>query len=159
MPFSKSVSTKIGHYSLNLLDKNFPKYHKFHNIFNGNSVKVSYSCTRNIKSTIINHNKTILGESEISNKKKCNCFYKNTCSLSGEFQAENINYEAGLNSNKLNYDEKYYKSNCETTFKKRFVNHKKSFNNDQYKNEMELSKEVWNLKSSNDNSEIAKKIV
>ena len=159
--FSKSVSTKIGHYFLNLLDKHFPKNHKFHNIFNRNNVKVSYSCTKNIKSIITNHNKTILDESETSNKKKCNCIYKNTCPLNGECQAENIIYQASLNSNKLNYDGKYYKGSCETTFKKRFANHKKSFNNDQHKNERELSKEVWNLKSTNKfrNSEIAWKIV
>ena len=35
---------------------------------------------------------------------------------------------------------------------KRFANRKKSFNNDQYKNETELSKEVWNLKSTNNNA-------
>ena len=64
-----------------------------------------------------------------------------------------------MNSNKLNYEEKYYKGSCETTFKKQFANHKKSFNNDQYKNETEVSKEVWNLRSTNNNSEIAWKIV
>ena len=63
-PFSKTVSTKIGHYFLNLLDKLFPKNHKFHSIFNRNNVKVSYSCTRNMKSIIPNHNKTILNKSE-----------------------------------------------------------------------------------------------
>ena len=63
-PFSKSVSTKIGHYFLNLLDKHFLKNNKFHSILNKNNVKVSYSCTRNIKSIITNYNKTILNESE-----------------------------------------------------------------------------------------------
>ena len=46
----------------------------------------------------------ILDESETSNKKKCNCIYKNTCPLYEECQAENIIYQASLNSNKLNYD-------------------------------------------------------
>ena len=117
-----------------------PKNNKFHNIFNRNNVKVSYSYIKNIKSIIPNHNKTILNESETSNKKKCNCIYKNTCPLNGECQAENIIYQASLNSNKLNYDEKYYKGSWETTSKKRFANHKKSFNNDQYENETKLSK-------------------
>ena len=44
-PFSKSVITKVGHCFLKLLDKHFPKNHKFHKIFNRNTVKVSYSCT------------------------------------------------------------------------------------------------------------------
>ena len=71
-PFSKSVSTKIGHYFLNLLDNHFSQSQKFNNIFNRNNVKVSYSCIKNIKSIITNHNKTILNESELSNKNKCN---------------------------------------------------------------------------------------
>ena len=84
---------------------------------------------KNIKYIIANHNKTILNESDTSNKKKCNYIYKSTCSLNGEFQVKNIIYQASLNSNKLNYDEKYYKGSC----KNRFADHKKSFNNDQYK--------------------------
>ena len=48
---------------------------------------------------------------------------------------------------------------CETPYKKRFANHKKSFNNDQCKNETKLSKELWNLKTTNNNSKIAWKIV
>ena len=42
-PFNQSVSTKIGKYLLNLLDIHFPPHHKFHKIFNRNSVKISYS--------------------------------------------------------------------------------------------------------------------
>ena len=57
------------------------------------------------------------------------------------------------------YTTKYYKGSCGATFKKRFANHKKSFNNDQYKNETELSKSVCNLKSTNENLEIAWEIV
>ena len=34
----KTVSSKIGHYFLNLLDKHFPKKYKFHSIFNGINV-------------------------------------------------------------------------------------------------------------------------
>ena len=64
-----------------------------------------------------------------------------------------------MNSNKFNYDEKYYEGSCETTFKKRFANHKKSFNNEQWKNETELSKEVWNLRSTNNKAETGCKIV
>ena len=48
-PYNKNVSTKIGNFFLNLIDKYFPTDHKFHKLFNRNSVKVSYSCTKNIK--------------------------------------------------------------------------------------------------------------
>ena len=40
-PFSKNVSTKIGKYFLDLLDKHFPKHHRFYKIFTRNSANVS----------------------------------------------------------------------------------------------------------------------
>ena len=64
-----------------------------------------------------------------------------------------------MNSNKLTYDKKYNKGSCKITFKKWFANHTKLFNNNQHKNETQLSKEVWNFKLANNNSEIAWKIV
>ena len=48
-PYNKTVSTKIGYYFLNLIDKYFPRNHEFHQIFNRNCVKASYSCTKNMK--------------------------------------------------------------------------------------------------------------
>ena len=62
-PYSKNVVTKVGHYFLKLLDKHFPRHHKLHKIFNRNTVKVSYSCTKNIKSIINCHNKKVLHQS------------------------------------------------------------------------------------------------
>ena len=58
----------------------------------------------------------ILNKSETLNKKKCNSVNKNTWKLNEECQATNNIYQASLNSNKINYDEKYYKSSCDTTF-------------------------------------------
>ena len=109
----------------------------------------------NIKKVITTHNKTILDNSKKLNKTKCKRVNKNTFPLNREYQVENIIYQASLNSNKPYFDEKYDKGSCETTFKKWFTNHKKSFENKQYKNETELSNEVWNLKSINNNAEIA----
>ena len=60
-PFSKNVSTKIGKYFLNLLDKHFPKNHHLHRFSNRNSIKVNNSCTKSMKTIINNHNKNILG--------------------------------------------------------------------------------------------------
>ena len=102
LPLSKIVSAKIGRY--------FPESHKFHSIFNRNNVKVNNSWTKNIKSIITDGNKTVLNKSETSNKKKCKCINKDPCPLSRECQAENIIYQASLNSSKLNYEEKYHKA-------------------------------------------------
>ena len=57
--YSKNVVTKAGHYFLKLFDKHFPRHHKLHKIFNRNTVKVSCSCTKNIKSIINCHNKKV----------------------------------------------------------------------------------------------------
>ena len=110
LPFNprliKTVSTKIGHYFLNLLDKHFPKNRRLNSIFNGNNIKLSYSCTKNIKSIITNHNKTTINKSETLNKKKCNCINKNTCPLNRECQTEN--HLATTNTKtKQNFQRKY----------------------------------------------------
>ena len=71
--YSRNVVTKVGHYFLKLLDKHFPRQHKLYKIFNKNTVKVSYSCTKNIKSIIKNHNKSVLHQNRpCPNEKKCN---------------------------------------------------------------------------------------
>ena len=43
--YSKNVKTKIGKIFLNLIKKHFPSHHKFHKLFNKNTVKISYICT------------------------------------------------------------------------------------------------------------------
>ena len=45
---SKNVMTNFGEIFFKLLYKNFSPSHSFHKIFNKNSVKISYSCMRNI---------------------------------------------------------------------------------------------------------------
>ena len=64
LPFSKNVSTNIGHKFLALVDKHFPKDHKLRKIFNCNTIKISYSCMNNTKQIINNHNKCILNSSK-----------------------------------------------------------------------------------------------
>ena len=51
-PYSKTVTTKIGKFFLQLIEKHFPKKHKFYKIFNGNLLKLSYSCMPNNKTKI-----------------------------------------------------------------------------------------------------------
>ena len=58
--YSKNVKTNIGKIFLNLIKKHFSPHHKFHKLFNKNTVTSSYSCTRNIKTIINSHNTKIL---------------------------------------------------------------------------------------------------
>ena len=58
--YSKTVKTKIGKFFLQLIKKHFPKEHKFHKIFNRNTLKLTYSCMLNIKTKINARNREIL---------------------------------------------------------------------------------------------------
>ena len=54
--FSKSMKTNFGKEFFKLLKRHFPKRHKMSKIFNKNTVKLSYSCCRNISSKISSSN-------------------------------------------------------------------------------------------------------
>ena len=60
-------------------------------------------------------------------------------------------YKAEVSTDIHNYGEKVYKGSTEPIFKSRYGNHKKAFNNVRYKNDTELSKEVWKVKERNAN--------
>ena len=54
-------------------------------------------------------------------------------------------YYSRISCDDETYEPKLYKGICETTFKKRYTNHKKSFNVVKNKNETKLSTEYWKL--------------
>ena len=146
-PYSRSVETNIGKEFLQLLDTHFPRHDPLHKIFNRNTVKVSYGCMPNIKASISAHNKKILGEKEPMSEGNCNCQQPETCPLPGKCTTPNLLYESVLTSDLPDYGEKLYKGISEPIFKKRFGNHKKSFNHVDYKSDTCLSKEVWKIKN------------
>ena len=119
-PYSKNVKTNIGKIFLNLIKKHFPPHHKFHKLLNKNTVKISYSCTRNIKSIINSHNAKIFDTKKGTEQRKCNCLNKVNCRLEQKCLTANIVYKAKVTSSNQSYQEKVYFSSCETTFKKRF---------------------------------------
>ena len=67
----KNVTTKVGKFFLSLIDKHFPPHHN--QLFNGNNVKISYSCLPNIKSIVNAHNRKTLYLSPIISRRTCNC--------------------------------------------------------------------------------------
>ena len=66
---------------------------------------------------------------------------KKNCPMREACLTEDILYYARINCDDETYRPKLYKGICETTFKKRYANHKKSFNVEQNKNDTELSTE------------------
>ena len=99
-PFSQNVETKIGNRFLALSDLHFPVNHKLHKIFNRNSIKVSYSCMRNVKSIISSHNQKILPSQRNISIKTCNCITKTACPLNNQCLLRNIVYKATVSSEK-----------------------------------------------------------
>ena len=158
-PFSKTVSTNIGRYFLNLIAKHFPPHHKYRKIFNKNNIKISYSCMTNMKTIINSHNRKILSDVSTQNSRLCNCPQKKDCPLNGFCLTENTLYLATISSDLQNYSYRNYKGICKPPFKRRYANHKKSFNIRKYKNDTELSKEFWKLKEKNANPKVSWKIV
>ena len=51
-PYSQTVKTNIGKIFFHLINKHFPKSNKLHKIFNRNTIKISYSCMKNLNSII-----------------------------------------------------------------------------------------------------------
>ena len=78
-PFSLNVKTNVGKLFFKILRKNFPKTNPLSKIFNKNTVKISYSYTRNVKSIISGYNKQILHPKP--QQYGCNCRDKSNCPL------------------------------------------------------------------------------
>ena len=77
-PYCLRVKTNVGRIFLKLIKKHFPEGNSLNNIFNKNTVKVSYSCMGNISSIISSHNKNILNPGSNAGY-GCNCRSKESC--------------------------------------------------------------------------------
>ena len=73
-PYNEAVRNPIEREFYALIDKHFPKHHKYYPIFNRHKIRLSYSCTQNMKSIISSHNKKLLNIPTIcENEKTCSC--------------------------------------------------------------------------------------
>ena len=94
--------TTLGRKFLCIVGKCFPKIHPLHKIFNRHTLKLSYSCMPNMKSTIASHNKSILSNITPAptqqSRDGCNCRKKNECPLEGQCLQTNVVYQATVTS-------------------------------------------------------------
>ena len=100
----------------------------------------------NIRSKINGHNKKILQPKPTEPQKLRNCLVKGYYPMNGLCLTLSILYQATIKCSDSKYKQKRCKGICETAFKKRYANHKKSFNLIKSKNDTTLSIEYWNLK-------------
>lgn len=158
-PFSQNVKTNIGKCFIKLIGKHFPRGHKLYRIFNKHTLKISYSCTRNVDAIISAHNKKILNP-EVQYR-DCNCRNKNNCPLDNRCLTPNVVYKAQV-SNDADTETKQYVGMTMPPFKSRKLNHDRDANHERYRKVTELSKYVWNLKDGgktpNVSYEIAHKV-
>lgn len=153
-PYSKNVKTNIAHDFLLLIDKHFPPSNKLNRLFNRHTVRVSYSCTENMKSFINRHNKAVLknhtNQPQTNNNtdhRQCNCRHPEECPIEGKCLQKNVVYKADVTTTDNN-ETRTYIGVTANAFKTRHRNHTKSFRNKQYSNETELSKHIWKLKEN-----------
>ena len=129
-PYCLSVKTNVGRIFLKLIKKHFPKGNSLNNIFNKNTVKVSYSCMGNISSIISSHNKNILNP--VSNTEYgCNCRSKESCPLQNKCLTPKIVYRADV-KNLTNDEKRFYLGVAETPFKERIGTHTRDFKDSKY---------------------------
>ena len=141
--YSPNVKTNIGKIFFKLLNNHFQREHKFYKIFNKNTVKLSYSSTKNMISFIATHNRSILNPND--QVYGCNCRVRNDLPLRYKCLSPGTVYQATVTNN--NYDaKKIYYGLCETIFKERYQNYTSSFRHEKNRNETELSSYIWALK-------------
>ena len=129
------------------LDKEFPKGHALHKIFNRNTVKISYSCMPNLKQKIDGHNKSTLRKTNAVPPKTCNCRQPAHCPLDGNCLKSAVIYQATV-ATEDNRPAETYVGLTENSFKTRYSNHKSSFRDPNKRLSTELSKCIWDLKDA-----------
>ena len=84
-----------------MIDKHFKHDNILHKISNRKTLKISYSCPKNIFHTISNHNKEIIKEFQDrtnnndnnSKQNKCNCKTRNNYPMNGLCNLNNVVYQ------------------------------------------------------------------
>ena len=100
---------------------------------------------RNMKSIVSAHNHKILREEQEEEERRCNCPQDANCPLDGNCLSRNTLYSGKISSDLPNYGETEYVGISEPEWKKRFANHRTSFNNRKYAS-TEIAKEIWRIK-------------
>ena len=164
-PFKINVVINVAKTFLTLIDKHFPENKKLSEIFNRNTIKVSYICLPNVKQTISNNNNRLQQlhrmKESTQDSKLCNCRHKHSCPLDGKCLTKCVVYKATVTETTSNNQETYI-GLTENEFKTRFNLHKSSFKLEYKRTSTTLSGHVWKLKNKdmnfNSRLEIVKKV-
>ena len=134
--FNLAMKTKFGKEFLKLIDKHFPKNNPLAKIFNRKTIKISFSCSKNIDATISAHNKKVTNPDTAEQQQRCNCRNKANCPIPGKCCSQCIVYKASTNN--VNYI-----GMTEGPFKTRYNNHTHSFREPTKQSSTTLSQFIW----------------
>ena len=163
-PFFRLANINIGKYFLYLLDKHYNRDNPLSRIFNGNTMKIGYSCTKNMYNILSNHNKRLLKElitrDGNPDVESCNCRNKEECPLGERCNSRNVVYQACISPMEQQRDgERVCIGISAENWKQRLYNHKHSFSNPKLRYQTALSKYFWGLKDKGLSSQIKWKII
>ena len=148
-PFNLSLKTKFAREVLKLIDTHFHRRHRYRRIFNRNTIKVSYSCTKNMAAIVSAHNAKVLAPPPPPpSAKTCNCRSGDTCPLDGQCLTSSIVYKATVTS--PSQPVRYYYGLSEPPFKQRYNKHTHSFRWSEQRGETALSQYIWSLKDQDE---------
>ena len=138
-PYNSSLITNIGQEFLKLIDKHFPKNKPLSAIFNRKTIKIGYSCTKNMEQIINNHNRNIIKQTQqqSTTEKNCNCRNKDKCPVKNKCLSQNVVYKATLPSG-INYI-----GMTSNTFKTRYTCHSQTFRDQSKQNSTTLAQYIW----------------
>ena len=146
-PFNANVNTNFGKLLKRLIDKPFPRHHKFQKLSNRNNVELSYSCMPNMKSVIQEHNSKIMEDPKPTYNKTCSCRQKSDFLLNQNCLSECSVYNAAVNRSTT----KNYHETCEKCLKEICNNHTGSFRNKSREKSTVVSNYIWELKVNYEN--------
>ena len=124
------------------MNKHFPKDNKFHKIFNKNTVKLSYSCTKNVSRLVKSHNKKVT-KPKANENLICNCRRDCPMDNTGQCRAKSIVYKCVASV--PNKPDKVYIGLTKKEFKERHYGHKTSLTNKAASNTA-LSDYIWKIR-------------
>ena len=124
-PYNACIETNVGKETIKILKQCFDKTSKWYRHFNTHTIKISYSCTKNVASRIASHNAKMISGSKAKGKAGCKCRDKTSCPIPGDCKSKNIVYQALIDSEVGFFNYFGMTSMC---FKDRFNNHKYDFN-------------------------------
>ena len=149
-PWNDSLKTNLGKKFLALIDKHFRRGTFLGKLFNRNTVKISYSCTKNMKAIITGQNNKLIkprgNNNNDNNSRLCNCVGFD-CPVDGECLKSELVYSCKVETAN---GSKEYIGSTGNTFKERWNHHNHDFRYIGNRTKTTLANHIWNLKENNE---------